>query len=360
MADPKASKPLVLDELLIKNVNTWGNVQYNIPMRVTSNETRTATNIALRHIPPVPHNFDCKINDPLPPRVCGRDMVVDQETYKTTSGDYCVKPNPNKAMERADCPINCRRVNYMTGVEKRLLGQGIVQPTILSNMKDSYRGLQAPPTAPPDVEVRAPDPEYIFDVVASGRANAPVIPETSKGYRRLLDPYVTTYRTFHRPFTAEDQYGLGAKDQITFYSEFNTPKVRGFGPRHKELWMPLTSKPHRAVYDRSHVGKEFKEVAASHNPVNNIKGIFISETKSKYKVPFAESPLATWSHGEDFDLPQFAPNPYQTNMAPFMYCSDYCHISQGTSPNSVIETIDYKTDKSHKPCRQRYIVSKGC
>lgn len=45
------------------------------------------------------------------------------------------------------------------------------------------------------------------------------------GYRKLLDPYVSTYRTYHRPFTADDQYGIGAKDHITFYSESNTPKV---------------------------------------------------------------------------------------------------------------------------------------
>lgn len=52
-------KPLVLNDLLIQNVNTWGNVQYNIPLRVSSNETRTGTSIALRHIPAIPHSLDC-------------------------------------------------------------------------------------------------------------------------------------------------------------------------------------------------------------------------------------------------------------------------------------------------------------
>lgn len=47
-------------------------------------------------------------------------MVVEKESYKTTTGEYCVKPNPNKAMERSDCAINCRRVIFMTGVEKRV------------------------------------------------------------------------------------------------------------------------------------------------------------------------------------------------------------------------------------------------
>lgn len=53
--------------------------------------------------------------------------------------------------------------------------------------------------------------------------------------------------------------------------------MRGFGPRHKEIWMPLTAKVHRAVYDRIHVKKECHEVAACHNPVNNIKG-WVSST----------------------------------------------------------------------------------
>ncbi|KAI8432138.1 hypothetical protein MSG28_004620 [Choristoneura fumiferana] len=194
-----------------------------------------------------------KIDDPLPERVCGRDMVVAKETYRTTTGEYCVKPNPNKAMERADCSINCRRVIFMTGVEKRLQGKTITQPTMISETKDTYRGIAKSPLMPPAVT------------------------------------------------------------------------VRGFGPRHKEIWMPLTAKVHRAVYDRIHVKKECHEVAA----------VFQSETKKKFQVPFALSPLASWSHGEVFDLAPFPPNPYQTNIAPFMYCSDYCHISQGTPPYTV-------------------------
>ncbi|RVE46984.1 hypothetical protein evm_008368 [Chilo suppressalis] len=327
MAQSKACKPLVLNDLLIQNVNTWGNVQYNIPLRLSNNETRSSTSIAHRQIPAIPHSLDCKIDDPLPERVCGRDMVTEKETYRTTSGEYCVKPNPNKAMERSDCSINCRRVIFMTGVEKRLQGKQIVQPIMISEMKDNFRGVINQPNMPPDITVKAPDPEYIFDVVASGRNEAPAISDSAGGYRRLLDPYVSTYRANHRPFTTEDQYGIGAKDHITVYSEFNIPKAKGFDPRHKEIWMPLMSKVHRGVYDRIHVKKEYKEVAACHNPVNNIKGVFQSEMKKKYKIPYASSHLSSWGHGETFDLAPYPPNPYQTNIAPFMYCSDYWHMA---------------------------------
>lgn len=61
--------------------------------------------------------------------------------------------------------------------------------------------------------------------MASGRNEAPVIPNSAGGFRRLLDPYVSTNKAYHKPFTVEDQYGIGAKDHITLYSEFNLPKV---------------------------------------------------------------------------------------------------------------------------------------
>lgn len=85
--------------------------------------------------------------------------------------------------------------------------------------------------------------------------------------------------------------------------------------------------------------------------------VFISETKKKYKIPFASSSLASWSHGESFDLAPFPPNPYQTTIAPFMYCSDYCHIAQGTSPYTVINQINNPMP-AHKACEPRYIVSR--
>lgn len=55
----KPCKPLKLDELLIQNMNTWGNLQYNIPLRLSNNETRTASSIGLRHIPDISQSLDC-------------------------------------------------------------------------------------------------------------------------------------------------------------------------------------------------------------------------------------------------------------------------------------------------------------
>lgn len=59
MAQTKPAKPLKLNELLIQNVNTWGNVQYNIPLRLSNTETRSGTSIGHRFIPAIPHSLDC-------------------------------------------------------------------------------------------------------------------------------------------------------------------------------------------------------------------------------------------------------------------------------------------------------------
>ena len=42
---------------------------------------------------------------------------------------------------------------------------------MISEMKDNYRGLTKSLMAPPDVEVKAPDPEYIFDVSSNMTLN---------------------------------------------------------------------------------------------------------------------------------------------------------------------------------------------
>lgn len=35
---------------------------------------------------------------------------------------------------------------------------------MISEMKDTFRGAAKSPTTPPEIIVKAPDPEYIFDV----------------------------------------------------------------------------------------------------------------------------------------------------------------------------------------------------
>ncbi|GBP31768.1 hypothetical protein EVAR_81533_1 [Eumeta japonica] len=321
-----------VNDLLIENINSWGAVEYNIPLRTSYTETRSSANVAHRHIPQAVHYVDCRVMDPLPERVIGRDMAVAAETYRTTSGDYSSKIiNPNKATERHDCSINCRRVIYVKDVDKKLQQRDICQPSVvLSEMKDNFHGgLQASSTT-----IDAPNTK----VIASSKNEAAFIPETSKGFMRLLDPYVSTYRSYHTPFSATDQFK--SKDQITVYSESNLPRSKGFGPKFQPIWDPLLAKPHRLVFDKVKLKKEYHEVPTCHNPVSWLKKSFDTESRSNYLDPYARSALATWRHGVRSSAPPYPPNPYQTNAAPAMYCTDYCHISQGTSTRSVVDQVD--------------------
>ncbi|CAH2041510.1 unnamed protein product, partial [Iphiclides podalirius] len=175
-------------------------------------------------------------------------------------------------------------------------------------MKDRYRGVAKSPLAPPEIDVKAPDPEYIFDVVASGRNEAPVIPESAPDF---VDSSTHTF-----PLTEHTKGHSHWTNSIILARKITLLSTRNLIPQR----------------------------------------VFESETKKQYKQPFAESPLASWSHGEEFYLAPFPPNPYQTNIAPFMYCSDYCHISQGTRPCTVIDQLTHDM-RPHRTCKQRYVVS---
>lgn len=52
----------------------------------------------------------------------------------------------------------------MAAIHLQLQGKNIVQPVMISEMKENFRGVAKSPLAPPDVIVKSPDPEYIFDV----------------------------------------------------------------------------------------------------------------------------------------------------------------------------------------------------
>lgn len=55
-------------------------------------------------------------------------------------------------------------IKYSSPICFQLQGVNITNPIMISEMKDNFRGLTKSPLAPPDIEVKAPDPEYIFDV----------------------------------------------------------------------------------------------------------------------------------------------------------------------------------------------------
>lgn len=63
---------------------------------------------------------------------------------------------------------------------------------------------------------------------ALGRDEQPAIRPELKGYWKWMDPYLTTSRVTHCPFTKDQQDGVARKDIVTFYDAANLPKVKRF------------------------------------------------------------------------------------------------------------------------------------
>lgn len=66
---------------------------------------------------------------------------------------------------------------------------------------------------------------FLEQIKALGRDEQPAIRPEEKGFYRWLDPYLSTSRGTHVPFTKDQQDGVARKDIITFYDIANYPKV---------------------------------------------------------------------------------------------------------------------------------------
>lgn len=66
---------------LLNNVNSWGKVEFNVPLRVSDNETRTSYNVGHRYIPPVQKYFVCVSTDTLQHKFVGNFHLTDLNGY---------------------------------------------------------------------------------------------------------------------------------------------------------------------------------------------------------------------------------------------------------------------------------------
>lgn len=65
----------------------------------------------------------------------------------------------------------------------------------------------------------------LAQVKGLGRDVQPAIHPEEMGFWKLLDPYMTTNRMVHVPFTVEQQNGIARKDIVTFYDTTNIVPV---------------------------------------------------------------------------------------------------------------------------------------
>ncbi|KAM3962004.1 uncharacterized protein ACR2FA_003896 [Aphomia sociella] len=103
---------------------------------------------------------------------------------------------------------------------------------------------------------------------------------THDGYEKYLDPYLTTSRLHHRPYTADQTSRLSAsKDTVTYYTLADTTWVRTPKPKVDDWHLPIR-RP-KTMYDREKFKEDFREIRA-HNQLQWIPRTFRTETRDNY------------------------------------------------------------------------------
>ncbi|XP_026324684.1 uncharacterized protein LOC113233720, partial [Hyposmocoma kahamanoa] len=119
-------------------------------------------------------------------------------------------------------------------------------PARLVTDKDQYKHPASLPHDPPAIEPRF-------------HKELEPIDTTHEGFEKLLDPYLTTSRLHHRPYTA-DQLARPSvtNDVVTYYTYADVPRIRRPKPKIEEWRIPHSiSKP---VYDREKFQHGFREI----------------------------------------------------------------------------------------------------
>ncbi|XP_053608979.1 uncharacterized protein LOC128674481 [Plodia interpunctella] len=103
---------------------------------------------------------------------------------------------------------------------------------------------------------------------------------THDGFQKYLDPYLTTSRLHHRPFTADQLSRQSAsRDIVTYYTLANTPWAWSAKPK-IENWNLPPRRP-KSMYDREKFKQDFREIR-THNQLQWVPGSFRTETRDNY------------------------------------------------------------------------------
>ncbi|XP_059061712.1 uncharacterized protein LOC131854605 [Achroia grisella] len=103
---------------------------------------------------------------------------------------------------------------------------------------------------------------------------------THDGYEKYLDPYLTTSRLHHRPYTADQLNRLSAsKDIVTYYTLGDTTWVRTPKPKIEDWRLPLR-RP-KSMYDREKFKEDLREIR-THNQIQWVPRTFRTEVRDNY------------------------------------------------------------------------------
>nr|XP_034833065.1 uncharacterized protein LOC117989763 [Maniola hyperantus] len=103
---------------------------------------------------------------------------------------------------------------------------------------------------------------------------------THDGFEKHSDPYLTTSRLHHRPFTADQLARTSnSKDVVTYYTYANIAWVRSPKPNCQDYRLPLSKA--KSVYDREKFKQGFREIR-THNKLNWVPRTFRTEVRDNY------------------------------------------------------------------------------
>ncbi|XP_050344410.1 uncharacterized protein LOC126769589 [Nymphalis io] len=181
---------------------------------------------------------------------------------------------------------------------------------------------------------------------------------TYEGFEKYLDPYLTTNRLHHRPFTSDVlRRSSNSKDILTYYIYSNTPWVRSRKPNIEEWRLPF-SKP-QPLWDKEKFKDEFREVR-THNKLNWVPRTFCSETKDNYIQQTSRSESRIHNYEEEVR------SEYQRSIANlqtssqqqqsdinYLYTTENSHIGSG---RPICSIIDQHFEKNKKLAKRENIV----
>ncbi|XP_060804346.1 uncharacterized protein LOC132902585 [Amyelois transitella] len=151
---------------------------------------------------------------------------------------------------------------------------------------------------------------------------------THDGFEKYLDPYLTTSRLHHRPFTADQLSRPSAsKDIVTYYTLAKTPWAWSAKPK-IENWNLPPRRP-KSMYDRERFKQDFREIR-THKQLQWIPGAFRTESRDNY-IPQAncdvESQVRNYYKRATNQI--LTKNKHEQSVIQQSYCSENSRIGSG-------------------------------
>ncbi|GJQ76566.1 hypothetical protein Trydic_g2263 [Trypoxylus dichotomus] len=340
-------------------INTLCHVDYHIPISIyKSTDYRTSTGTYHGFIPPLSQDFDARVRAYINPKLLKSEPKQKEEHYKSVyTVGYSTKQGDGHPSGYVPRPIPLQNVDFLRNVQEKMFKEP--PPPISPGISETKREFYAKDFTQDSRQVYPPNDFAYCEIKSLGRDEQPTIRPEHSGYYRHMDPYVTTNRITHLPFTIDQQDGLSRKDIVTFYDASGFPRGgKGYGPKNSS-----------ELISRTQIGEMVDRTVFKSKAYNKILPRFMkripnygmqSEYQRKYtKQTYYDSFPTIHSTLEDYDESLPKAGPCQTLVAPGMYCTDYCHIGSGWPVRAVVEPKkpEKYMERDVDLCRNKQLVN---